>query len=84
MQSAVAVCSHFLKIKEIKNINVLVRIINGPEGRPVNLKSKTPTQEATTPTKVEIKLYCVKFWLKFRAEAGGIDTNAAVNKPPTI
>ena len=75
---------HFLKINEIKKKIVEVRIIKGPEGRLVNLKSKIPRKAESAPKNMLKKLYWNKFLLKFLEVEAGMATSAAVKRPPTI
>ena len=76
--------NYLLKIKEIKKKRVEKRIINGPAGRLVILKSKLPKKQLKIPRTMLPKEYSFKFLLKFLAVAAGMITKAPTKREPTI
>jgi len=48
---------HLFKNIEARKITVLARIIKGPAGNPVSLKSNIPTEEDTEPILIAPKAY---------------------------
>jgi len=76
--------NYLLKIKEIKKKRVEERIIKGPAGSPVSLKSKLPKRQLKMPKTALPKEYSFKFLLRFLAVAAGMITKAPTKREPTI
>ena len=75
---------YLLRIKEIKKKRVEVRIIKGPAGSPVSLKSKLPKRQLKMPKTALPREYSFKFLLRFLAVAAGMITKAPTKREPTI
>ena len=81
---SIEMISYLLKIKEIKKNKVEKRIIKGPAGKPVVLKSKMPKKQLKMPKAALPKKYPFKLLLRFLAVAAGMITNAPTKREPTI